>query len=188
MEGTQVQSLVRENSACHGAFKPVHHNYWAHALEPARHTNWSPCAWSLYSITREVTPVRSLSTATKSSPLSPQLEKACAEQWGPSAVKTKQTNWLLKKKKKQNSDCVFKGRFRPLYQNFFFPNYFYKCIPCTEFLAYSKYSMNIFWINEWRYSNDQERHISCPCGVYIIEVVWNIKHGYTLFAAPPMKK
>ena len=184
MEGTQVQSLVWENSAYHGAFKPVHHNYWAHALEPACRTNWSPCAWSLYSITREVTPVRSLSTAKKSSPLSLQLEKACAEQWGPSAVKTKQNNWLLKKQQQQqNSDCEFKGRFLPLYQNFFFPNYFYKCIPCTEFLADSK-----IWINEWRYSNDQERHISCPCGVYIIEVVWYIKHGHTLFTVPPMKK
>ena len=90
MQGTRVWSLVQEDSTCHGAAEPVHHNYWAHALEPACRTNWSPCAWSLYSITREVTPVRSLSTAKKSSPLSLQLEKACAGQWGPSAVKTKQ--------------------------------------------------------------------------------------------------
>ena len=27
MQGTQVQSLVQEDPTCHGAAKPVHHNY-----------------------------------------------------------------------------------------------------------------------------------------------------------------
>ena len=27
MQGTQVRSLVREDPTCHGATKPVHHNY-----------------------------------------------------------------------------------------------------------------------------------------------------------------
>ena len=27
MQGTQVQALVREDPTCHGATKPVHHNY-----------------------------------------------------------------------------------------------------------------------------------------------------------------
>ena len=31
MQGTQVQSLVQEDSICCGANKPMHHNYWAHA-------------------------------------------------------------------------------------------------------------------------------------------------------------
>ena len=34
MHGTQVRSLVREDPTCSGATKPVHHNYWACALEP----------------------------------------------------------------------------------------------------------------------------------------------------------
>ena len=34
MQGTQVPSLVREDSTCRGASKPVSHNYWACALEP----------------------------------------------------------------------------------------------------------------------------------------------------------
>ena len=34
MQGTQVQSLVQEDPTCHGATKPVCHNYWAWALEP----------------------------------------------------------------------------------------------------------------------------------------------------------
>ena len=41
MQGTQVQSLVREAPTCRGATKPVHHNYWACALEPAHHNYWA---------------------------------------------------------------------------------------------------------------------------------------------------
>ena len=29
MQGTRVWALVREDPTCHGATKPVHHNYWA---------------------------------------------------------------------------------------------------------------------------------------------------------------
>ena len=39
MQGTWVRALVREDSTCHGATKPMHHNYWAHMpqlLKPAR--------------------------------------------------------------------------------------------------------------------------------------------------------
>lgn len=35
--GTWVQSLVGEDPTCHGARKPVHHNYGACALEPMFH-------------------------------------------------------------------------------------------------------------------------------------------------------
>ena len=41
MKGIQVQSLVWEDAACHGATKPVRHNYWACALEPASHNYWA---------------------------------------------------------------------------------------------------------------------------------------------------
>ena len=37
MQGTRVRALVREDPTCHGATKPVHHNDWACALEPASH-------------------------------------------------------------------------------------------------------------------------------------------------------
>ena len=40
-QGTQVRALVREDPTCHGATKPVHHNYWACALELARHNYWA---------------------------------------------------------------------------------------------------------------------------------------------------
>ena len=41
MQGTQVRALVREDPTCHGATKPVRHNYWACALEPASHNYWA---------------------------------------------------------------------------------------------------------------------------------------------------
>ena len=44
MQGTRVWALVREDPTCHGATKPVCHNYWACALEPVRHNYWSPRA------------------------------------------------------------------------------------------------------------------------------------------------
>ena len=43
MQGTRVLSLVREDPTGRRATKPVHHNYWACALEPASHQLLSPC-------------------------------------------------------------------------------------------------------------------------------------------------
>ena len=42
---TWVQSLVQEDSTCHGATKPGHHSYWSlPALGPVSHNYWSPWA------------------------------------------------------------------------------------------------------------------------------------------------
>ena len=51
--------------------------------------------------------MRSLHTATKSSPHSQQLEKACAQQWRPNAAKDKYIYFLnaLKKKKDREPEC-----------------------------------------------------------------------------------
>ena len=43
-QGTWVWSLVQEDLTCRRATKPVHHNYWACALEPESHNYWGPCA------------------------------------------------------------------------------------------------------------------------------------------------
>ena len=83
MQGTRVRALVWEDPTCRGATKPVHHNYWAHALEPANHNYCSPHAW------RKATAMRSPCIATKCSPHSPQLEKARVEQRRPKAAKKK---------------------------------------------------------------------------------------------------
>ena len=72
MQGTQVRTLVWEDPTCHGATKPMCHNYW------------SPC-----STTREATAMRSLCTATKSSSCLLQLEKAHTQQQRPNATKNK---------------------------------------------------------------------------------------------------
>ena len=88
MQGTRVRALVREDPTCCGATKPMHPNYWACALEPASHNYWSPHASSPGS-TREATAMRSPRTATKSSPCSPQLEKAHAQQRRPNTAKKK---------------------------------------------------------------------------------------------------
>ena len=41
MPGTRVQALVWEDTTFLGTTKPVHHNYWACALEPVSHNYWS---------------------------------------------------------------------------------------------------------------------------------------------------
>ena len=33
MQGTRVRALVRKDPTCHGATKPMHHNYWARKLQ-----------------------------------------------------------------------------------------------------------------------------------------------------------
>ena len=43
IRGTRVWALVREDPTCHGATKPVRHNYWAYALEPRATTTESAC-------------------------------------------------------------------------------------------------------------------------------------------------
>ena len=55
MQETQVPSLVREDPTCHGATKPIHHNYWAHTLEPVSHNCWArePQLLSLCATTTE---------------------------------------------------------------------------------------------------------------------------------------
>ena len=41
MQGTRVRALVWEDPTCHGATKPVCHNYWACALGPMSHNCWA---------------------------------------------------------------------------------------------------------------------------------------------------
>ena len=53
MQGTRVQSLVREDFTCHGATRPLHRNYWARALEVRSYSYGNPQPWSLCSPTRE---------------------------------------------------------------------------------------------------------------------------------------
>ena len=79
---TQVRALVQKDPTRHGATKPMRHNHWACALEPASHNYWARVPQLLKHTrlepvlpTKESTTMRSPSTATKSSPHAPQLEK-----------------------------------------------------------------------------------------------------------------
>ena len=41
IQGTLVQALLWEDPTCHGATNPMHHNYWACALDPMSHNYWA---------------------------------------------------------------------------------------------------------------------------------------------------
>ena len=91
MQGTQAQSLVWENPTYHGPAKPVSH-HWAHVPQllktvyqgPGPHQE-KPRQWEACVLQQ------------KSSPCSPQLEKACAKQCRPGAAINKQIKTLKKK-------------------------------------------------------------------------------------------
>ena len=55
MQGTQVRALVQDDPTCHGATKPMRHNYWACTLEPVSHNYWAhkPQLLSLRATTTE---------------------------------------------------------------------------------------------------------------------------------------
>ena len=85
MQGTWLQSLGWEDSTCHGANKPEHHNHWSlHA--------WSPC-----SATRQLTTMRSPHTTAREQP-----PLAATRESPHTAIKTHLSHKKLKKKKKKN--------------------------------------------------------------------------------------
>ena len=124
MQGTRVRSLGREDLTCCRATKPVHHNYWACALEPAHHNYWSLHAlepvshnyWAgvlqllkpghLEPVLRNkrATARRNLCTTMHSSPCLPQLENACTQQRRPNTAKKQKKLPLKKKKKKEKKE------------------------------------------------------------------------------------
>ena len=72
-QGTQVQFLVQEDSACLSATKPLH-SYWAHTLETTGCDYWDLC-----SLGPALHSKRSQHNAMKSSPYLSQLEKALTQ-------------------------------------------------------------------------------------------------------------
>ena len=90
VQGTRVQSLVWEDPTCHGATKPVRHNYWSPRAQVLVGRNyWARTPRAL--APQQVKPPQreACAPATKSSPCSPQLEKARAQQQRPNAAKNK---------------------------------------------------------------------------------------------------
>ena len=82
-QGTQVHALVREDTTCRGATKPVRHNYWPHEPQLLKPTRQEPM------LHKRATPMRRPHIATKSSPRSLQLEKAREQQQRPNTAKNK---------------------------------------------------------------------------------------------------
>ena len=78
MQGTRAGSLVREDSTCHGATKPVRCHYWAYTLEPVLCNKRGHCS----------RPMRH----RKEQPCTMQLEKAHVQQQRPSMAKNKYMN------------------------------------------------------------------------------------------------
>ena len=78
MQGTWVGSLVREDSTCHGATKPVCCHYWACTLEPVLCNKRGHCSEPMHH--------------KKQQPCSMQLEKAHVQQQPPSMAKSKYMN------------------------------------------------------------------------------------------------
>ena len=121
VQGTRVRSLVQEDPTCCGETKPVHHNYWAHTPQLLKSTCSRARMLQLLSLCaatteacaprahapqqREASAMRSPCAATKSSPCSPQLEKARVQQWRPNGAKNK----LKKKKKKKRIQLAMQG-------------------------------------------------------------------------------
>ena len=87
MQGTWVWALVPEDPTCHGANKPMSHNYWAHVpqlLKPAHlelvlHSKDKPPQWEAHLL---------------------QLEKAHVQQRRPKAAKNKLINYFKKQRKR----------------------------------------------------------------------------------------
>ena len=87
MQGTWVWSLVPGDPTCHGATKPMCHNYWACALEPASHNYWA-CEPQLLSPHDTTTEAHTPRARTLQQEKPPQWE-ACSPQRRPNAAKNK---------------------------------------------------------------------------------------------------
>ena len=91
MQGTRVRALVREDPTCRRATKPLRHNCWACALEPASRNYWARVPQLLKPARLEpaLRNKRSHRNEKPASGGSPQLEKARAQQRKPKAAKNK---------------------------------------------------------------------------------------------------
>ena len=49
MQGTWIQSLIQEEPTCHGATKPMRHNYWARDPQQEKPRQWEVCTQQLES-------------------------------------------------------------------------------------------------------------------------------------------
>ena len=102
MQGTQVWSLVQEDSTSLGATMPACHNFWVGSLEPESRSYWAPVPLLLEPSGLEPrTAARGAHTPRTRAPperpaqweaCSAQVGKACTQQWRPS---TTEKEWMI---------------------------------------------------------------------------------------------
>ena len=97
MQEKQVQSLMWEDPTCRRATKPMHHYYWAQALEPVLH--------------RRSHHMRSLCTAREQPPLTTTREKP-VQQRRPSTAKNKYINEILFLKEEWTTETQSQASWR----------------------------------------------------------------------------
>ena len=100
MQEMQVRSLGREGPTCHGTIKPVCHNYWACALEPASHNCRRPLPRARALEQERPLPWEVWAPQWESSLHSPRLEKKPCGGKDPAQPKI---NLKIKKKKNRKT-------------------------------------------------------------------------------------
>ena len=119
MQGTQVPSLIQEDSTCHRATQPVLHDYWAPALEPSSHNSWA-CTPRVCAHTRAAFTMRSPSTTTGVSPAHHNYRKPLCSIKDSAQSKINRTSFFFLKKDKSQMCQNILGPFHCL----FFPSSF----------------------------------------------------------------
>ena len=98
VQGTVVWSLIQEDPICFRATKPMHHNYWAGALQQVSHNYWVHVPQPLKPVSLEPTLHKRSQRIEKPTHYneellpSPQLDKAHMQQQRPSAAINKYTH------------------------------------------------------------------------------------------------
>ena len=93
MQGTQVWSLIQEDSTCQVGMKPVGQNYWARALERTNRAYWGHVP-GVHAPQQEKPPQwEAWALQLDSNPRSPQREKAPVRHEDPAQRKIKLIKW-----------------------------------------------------------------------------------------------
>ena len=93
MKGTQVQSIIQEDSTCWGIAEPGFHIYWSPCARVRALQQEKPLQWEAHLPQLE------------SRPCSPQLKTAHAQQQRSSAARNKQTNIFKNLNKSRDIPC-----------------------------------------------------------------------------------
>ena len=100
MHETWVPHLIREDPICLGTTKPMHHNYWAHALKPRSWNYWNPHMLEPLLFNKESHGNEKPAYCNWSVAPVPSTREKPKQQQRPSTAKINKWNLILKKLKK----------------------------------------------------------------------------------------